>query len=96
MGLLCRGNKWIYRGNIVKTAIVALAISFALISCENDTLKEFETEKTKVEQIRPIDNHNDRELELEELKRLPLPKENKQTPNRHIQKEIEVMKEYIR
>ena len=26
MGLLCRGNKWIYRGNIVKTAIVALAI----------------------------------------------------------------------
>ena len=56
--------------NVVKTAIVALAISFALTSCENDTLKEFETKKTKVEQIRPIDNHNDRELELEELKPL--------------------------
>ena len=31
--------------NVVKTAIVALAISFALTSCENDTLNEMETKK---------------------------------------------------
>ena len=60
--------------NVVKTAIVALAISFALTSCENDTLKEMETKKVNIEQIRPLENQNDRELEKDLLKELPIRK----------------------
>lgn len=58
--------------NLVKTAIVALAISFALTSCENDTLNELETEKATIQQIKPIDNHNHRDLEIDFDKKSPL------------------------
>lgn len=66
--------------NLVKTSIVALVISFALTSCENDTLNEMETKKVNLEQIKPIDNHNDRELERDLLKKLPIRKDNKLSP----------------
>lgn len=63
--------------NAVKTVLVAVAISFALTSCENDTLNELETKKVNIEQIKPIDNHNDRELERNLIKELPIRKEKK-------------------
>ena len=77
--------------NLVKTTIVALVISFALTSCENDTLNDMETKKVNIEKIKPIDNHNDRDLAPKEREILPIKKEEKKTPSRHIQKE-EVIK----
>lgn len=82
--------------NVLKTAIVAVAISFVLTSCENDTLNELETRKPDIEQLKPTDNHTDRDLKPEELKRLPIKKEIKKTPHTPKPtgvKEQEIMKE---
>lgn len=90
--------------NLVKTTIVAVAISFALVSCENDTLNEMETKRVNIEKIKPIDNHNDRELERDLLKKLPVRKEFEITPTTQseqkenksipVRKEKEVMPQY--
>lgn len=67
--------------NAVKTVIVAVAISFALTSCENDTLNELETEKATIDQVKPIDNHYHRNLEVDFEKELSLPKKDFLTPS---------------
>lgn len=63
--------------NLLKSAIIVAALSFAFTACENnpivnDVESGLEKKKANVEQIRPNENHNDRELERNILKELPV------------------------
>ena len=71
--------------NLVKSALLAVALSFAFTACQKDSLvTEMETglEKKKVElelkRIRPNDKKNDREIEKDLLKEMPIVKKEAQ------------------
>ncbi len=67
--------------NVLKSAVLFAALSIAFTSCEKDSLvTEMETKKVKSEQIRPIENKNDRELEREIFQELPIRREITPTP----------------
>lgn len=71
--------------NLVKSALLAIALSFAFTACQNDPVineveNRLEKKKIELDQIRPIENQNDRDLRLDELKKLPIRDENKLTP----------------
>lgn len=66
--------------NLLKSAIIVAALSFAFTACENNPIVNevesgLEKKKANVEQIRPNENQNDRELERDILKELPIQKE---------------------
>ena len=76
--------------NLVKTAIVAFAISLSLISCEKETLHDLETKKVVTEKIKPTE-HNDRDWKLKEIK-LPTREEERKVLSHPNHKKMEEIK----